>query len=275
MDHASGEYKTICDGLLEGYKGKVYGNDDTGTEHDDSCTMQKVVLKDGKVVSASGELPLYNVIKDLSENNDNNDDENKNKTIIKTDSTTNIKLEAQRGIIPDDTSMNIMEIKAGTTFDKIKNVLVDSDNFKVFDIVLKSNNTIVQPNGKVKIKIPIPKDFDKSKLTIYRFEENGAKTEYQVTVENEYATFETEHFSIYVLGEKTKIADETQNDTEQNNTETNVGETTTEKNDTKLPQTGDETRKFTRWLSTAVILGIFWLVSMLLIDREKRRMANR
>ena len=59
-----------------------------------------------------------------------------------------------------------------------------------------------QLNGKVKISIPVPDNFDKSNLVVYRVEEDGTKIEYTVTVNGDVATFETDHFSIYVLAEK-------------------------------------------------------------------------
>lgn len=59
------------------------------------------------------------------------------------------------------------------------------------------------------------------------------------------------------------------------NRTTQGGGTTTEKNDTKLPQTGKETNTFVNWLSIVILLGIFWLSSMLLIEYEKRKMKNK
>lgn len=138
MDQVNGEYKTICDGLLDGYKGKVYGTDDIGTEHDDSCTMRKVIIENGKVVSATGELQMLEVIANLGEDNNNG------------------------------TSGNL---------------------------------------------------------------------------EN------TNQLSTDALGEV--------------NTKTN--------DTTKLPKTGEENSTFANWLSIVIILGIFWLLSMLLIDREKKK----
>ena len=140
------------------------------------------------------------------------------------------------------------------------------EKFKAFDITLKSNNTNIQPNGKVKISIPIPENFNASKLIAYRFDNDNSKIEYQVTVANGYATFETDHFSIYVLGERTEVSDENQDETDENVVGTN---------NTKLPQTGEETNAFTKWLSIAISIGIFWLVSMLLIDREKKKMTKK
>lgn len=137
MAHVSGEYKIICDGLLDGYKGKVYGYDGPGTENDSSYTMQKVVIKNGKVVSETGELQ--------------------------------------------------------------------------FDVIAN----LGQANEEV-------------------------------------------------------------------NNETNLGENNTSQettnatlNDSKLPQTGEENNTFAKWLSISITLGIFWLGSMLLIDREKKKMTKK
>ena len=80
--------------------------------------------------------------------------------------------------------------------------------------------------------------------------------------------------------------DNNQNEsTSSNNNEVNSGENNTQQsgkttnetieNDTKLPKTGEETNLFTKWLSIVILLGIFWLVSMLLIDREKKKMAKK
>lgn len=225
--------------------------------------MRKIVIQNGKVVSATGELP-YDVIADFSESNDDDNGESNKESITKTDSKTNIKLEATSGMIPDNATMNIVEISSGEDFEKIKNVLDGIKNFKAYDITLKSDDTNIKPQGKVKISIPIPVGFDTSNLIVYGIEKDGTKTEYQVKVADGYATFETDTFSTYVLGEK--VSNETQN-----NGNSNTGETTTENNDTKLPQTGEETNTFATGLSIAIIAGIFWLVSMLLIDREKKK----
>ena len=72
----------------------------------------------------------------------------------------------------------------------------------VYDIELLSDGVKIQPNGKVKISIPVPTEYNKSNLVVYRVADNGDKTEYTVTVNGDVATFETDHFSTYVLAEK-------------------------------------------------------------------------
>ena len=78
-------------------------------------------------------------------------------------------------------------------------------------------------------------------------------------------------------GENTgnNMENNTENNSESNsNSGDNIKDETIE-NDTKLPQTGEENNVFANWLSIAIPLGIFWLVSMLLIEREKKKMAKR
>lgn len=149
-----------------------------------------------------------------------------NNSINLTDSTTDIKLETSEGVIPSNTVLEVAPITEGTTYNTVKTALANISKFKIFDITLKSNGVAIQPNGKVKISIPVPTEFDKSKLVVYRIADNGDKTEYAVTVNGDVATFETDHFSTYVLAEK----ETTQNTENTNNT------TDRKKDDT--PKTG-------------------------------------
>ena len=265
-----GDFYMLGDVLLNDYNGEIYQNPQTGKVQS-SCTMKKVVVENKKVISASGKIKNFKVLATLgdgvdTDNNQNSSEDTNIPNIIKIDSNTNIKLEATSDTIPNNTTMDIIEIVSGEKFEAIKKALIGIEDFKAFDITLKSNNTNMQPNGKVKISIPIPENFDASRLIAYRIEDDNSKVEYQVTVANGYAIFETDHFSIYILGERTKVSGENQDKTDENVIVTN---------NVKLPQTGEETSAFVKWLSIAIPLGIFWLVSMLLIDREKKKMAKR
>lgn len=122
--------------------------------------------------------------------------------VTKTDTTTNIKLQADTNIVPANTVLEVEPVTEGQTYNTVKTVLTDVAKIKVFDINLLSNGVKIQPNGKVKISIPIPTEFDTSKLVVYRITDNGEKVKYNVTVENNNATFETDHFSTYVLAEE-------------------------------------------------------------------------
>ena len=123
------------------------------------------------------------------------------------DETTNIQIDTTTAVLPANTQLVANEIKEGETYNLATTVLKDLvNNMYVYDITLQSNGVKVQPNGAVKVSIPIPEGLDTNNLIVYRIDEEGNKTEYTVTVEIidniQYATFETEHFSTYVLGEK-------------------------------------------------------------------------
>lgn len=157
------------------------------------------------------------------------------------DKKTNIKLETTSNILPEDTTLVVEKITTGESYNTVVATLGDTiDKFVLYDITLKSNGVEVQPNGKVKISIPIPDGFNKEKLVVYRIDNDGTKVKYDVKIETieekEYATFETEHFSLYTLAME-KI-EETKN-------ENKVDESTnqdTNKNENKLdatPKTGN------------------------------------
>ena len=126
------------------------------------------------------------------------------------DTKTNIKLETANGVIPSNTVLEVAPITEGTTYNTVKTALTNISKFKVYDINLLSDGVKIQPNGKVKISIPVPTEYNKSNLVVYRVADNGDKTEYAVTVNGDVATFETDHFSTYVLAEK-EVAQNTEN----------------------------------------------------------------
>jgi len=129
------------------------------------------------------------------------------------DEITGIRLESTTANIPEDTVLITNEITSGPIFETISAVLTDVINFISFQITLESDGIEIQPDGKVKISIPIPQNFDSSHLAVYRIDIGGTKTPYLVTVTTiegvNYATFEADHFSTYVLAEVTNEQVET------------------------------------------------------------------
>lgn len=154
---------------------------------------------------------------------------------IKLDSNeTKIKLEASSGVVPENTVLETKEIKEEKTLELVKESLKGiSNKYITYDISLLNNNTKIQPNGNVKISIPIPTNFDASKLVVYRVSEDGTKTKYDVEVKDNYVIFETDHFSTYVLAETVKDTS-----TKQENTSIEIKQG--EKDIT--PKTGRETK---------------------------------
>ena len=152
------------------------------------------------------------------------------------DTVTNIKLETTKDIVPEGTQLIVNKVTAGNEYVLVENSLKDTvSKIVVYDISLQSNGVDIQPNGKVKISIPIPKDYNKANLVVYRIDENGTKTEYAVKILDNYAVFETDHFSTYVLAEKANIEDNTQTETPQ---EEEKQDTTNEHIKDETPKTG-------------------------------------
>ena len=171
-----------------------------------------------------------------------------NRIIVKSETIknedTNIELNADTNVIPSNTKLEAKEIKVEKILNVVKESLKEiSNKYISYDITLKSNGVAIQPNGKVKISIPIPIDFDKTKLSIFRIADDGTKIKYDTKVENNFATIETDHFSTYVLAENNVVINN--DNTEKNEQENTSIEPTQESTETtnkgekdKTPKTG-------------------------------------
>ncbi len=73
------------------------------------------------------------------------------------------------------------------------------DDYITYNICFVKNETEVQPNGKVQVKIPIPEGMDKKSCCVLREEKNGKWTVLTARVEGNYLVFETDHFSLYAV----------------------------------------------------------------------------
>lgn len=147
----------------------------------------------------------------------------------------NFESESSKGLIRC-VELKTSKITEGETYKTIKSSL-SSSKFYAYDITTMFEDKTIQPNGKVKVKIPLPNDIDSTKTTIYSISEKGEKTEIKQVIETinnqKYATFETNHLSTYVIAEKS---------TDKNNTPQGVNNNNN-KNDTtkatgKIPKTG-------------------------------------
>ena len=90
------------------------------------------------------------------------------------------------------------------TSDDIKKIL-GTDNYKAYDITLYSNgmetNIEKLDNGKFQVRLPVPSEYEGKDLIVYYINANNEKEEHKVTVKDNYITFETDHFSTYILTE--------------------------------------------------------------------------
>lgn len=180
-----------------------------------------------------------------------------NSTINKEDKTTGIKLETTTAVVPNNTILSSVTVTEQKTLDTVNKALKDTTNkYKVYDINLLKDGAKIQPNGKVKISIPIPNDYNKSKLEVYRIDSNGAKTKYNVTVNGEYASFETDHFSIYVLADATK-----------SNSSNNQGTTNNDRELDETPKTGIQ--DITYIITAVVIISAVGIIATIKRKQSK------
>lgn len=236
------------DGNLEVSKGAVYHFRESVSHNADGTLNEKyvdVTIPDGYTVGIDGKGDYIIARKETNTS-----------TVIKTDEETNIKLESNTSVIPNDTVLEVKPITDGIILSTVKESLNGiSTEFKIYDITLKSNGTEIQPNGKVKISIPIPSDYNKDRLEVYRIADNGEKIRYEITIDGDYATFETDHFSTYVLAEKEEQQEQATNN-EQTSNEHKLDET---------PKTGS-----TSVLGIIVAVAVISLVGIVIIKKNNK-----
>lgn len=140
--------------------------------------------------------------------------EQSKKRIVKVEEPkTGIIVDGEGNVHFDDDVELVVEVV--TTEIKAENIVLkdvsgidEKDEIKeAYDIYLKKGDTRVQPNGTVKVKIPYTdqlKSYENIKV-IY-IDDKLAATLYPITLEGDYITFKTTHFSDYaIVGKKSPL----------------------------------------------------------------------
>lgn len=109
-----------------------------------------------------------------------------------------------------------------------------AEKFTAYQITLESGNTVIEPNEKVKVSLPIPEGYDPARLAVARILDDGTTKLYNVTVQGDTLSFETDHFSLYAVVEKTNAL----SSATLSNTSTGSGKTNS--NSETNPNTGDD-----------------------------------
>lgn len=133
-----------------------------------------------------------------------------------------VVISAEPGVLPNDT---ILDVKALSDKDSknyseaiMEKTGTSLDNFKLFDITLLDNEkNEIQPKGNVEVSFS-GVDFikDSEEIVVYHLESNTAKKgiglnqlnvdikadEMKIETNNDKVTFNTDHFSIYGVGDK-------------------------------------------------------------------------
>jgi LPXTG-motif cell wall-anchored protein len=142
------------------------------------------------------------------------DEDNSNAFL--SDKNTGSFITADKGVIPENSSLTVSPITSGTEYDSLK---AEFSQLQLFDISLTdSNNAKVQPNGTVLVRLPIPEGFDANKLRVFHVDDKGSRTAMKGYVDGTYYVFETTHFSNFALVEDDTINND-DSDTDNGNTD--------------------------------------------------------
>ncbi len=125
------------------------------------------------------------------------------------DLTTNVQVNSSSSEIPLDTVLGVEKLTEGTEYDRVVSILNVTDN-ETYDIKLRSGakNDYVTAldNGSFEVRLPIPESLNGKTLAVYYVDKNDNAVKYNVTVEDNFAVFITDHFSVYTLAQETQIS---------------------------------------------------------------------
>lgn len=126
-------------------------------------------------------------------------------TKMAVDNETGISLEYIKNFYDGNVELDINECTDNIAKELLNNSINDKQSL-VYDIKMLVDGVEIQPNGKVKVKIPLPNGYDPDKTSVChvdtalnRFENMNA--EYI----DGYLVFETNHFSYYAVVDETEI----------------------------------------------------------------------
>ena len=127
------------------------------------------------------------------------------------DRETGIRIDTNEPL-PNDTI-----IKVDKNNDNYSELNEDIEKYIAYDISLvnEKNNIKSKIAKGIVVSVKIPNNFNKDNLVIYYVKDGIINETYNVIIDDEYAKFETTHFSIYVLAElKEKKKEEVNADSE-------------------------------------------------------------
>ena len=167
---------------------------------------------------------------------------------------------------PEGAYIEVAKVTDSKILDTVKNAISNlnkaltnariKDNYVVLDVNMLVNAAKTQPNGTVVVTVNVPtslKNAAPENLVVLRMEEDGTATELKTTVKDGKDSFETDHFSTYVISEKVAAVEET--------TTSKMEETTTSKTDS--PKTGES--------SAVAVLGVVAVMACagVVVSRKK------
>jgi len=135
--------------------------------------------------------------------------EGSTKAVSTKDEATNVTVDASVGVVPENTHVIVQPVTTDSPDDYkiVETALAGvAKKFTAYQILLESDDIIIQPNGKVKVRLPIPEGYDRTRLAVIKVHPDGTTKTFNVTLDGNTLTFETDSFSLYTIVEKTDAA---------------------------------------------------------------------
>lgn len=154
-----------------------------------------------------------------------------------TDSTTGVKLHADKGVFAEGTTAEVTELTSGIDFDSAKQLISsEADKFHLYDIAFKgSDGEAAQPNGKFSISLPVPSDY--ANPVVYRIAD-GKKTLISGKTEDGMFTFSAKEAGQYLIEDKVSADNSPDDNTPSDNNKPN--DNTADNNKPNNAQTDDD-----------------------------------
>ncbi|MDR1069567.1 MAG: hypothetical protein LBL37_02100 [Gracilibacteraceae bacterium] len=119
------------------------------------------------------------------------------------DETTNIRLTAPAGVVPEGAEFVVAQISAESAsagYQLAQRALAEiGDKFTLFDISLELDGETIQPDGLITLRIPIPAGYDPESVLCYRVNADGTATLIKGQLSEDFYEIDLNHLSLYAL----------------------------------------------------------------------------
>lgn len=112
--------------------------------------------------------------------------------------SNNVVVENEEGIPIAYDSLFAENVSSHAEHQYIYEDFESNKQLTIYNITLYRNDVEVQPEGTIRVSIPLPTSYNPDTVKVYRAEKDGSYTDMHATYENGNVTFLTTHLSIYV-----------------------------------------------------------------------------
>ncbi len=165
--------------------------------------------------------------------------------------------------VPEGAKLTVSEVKDSEELKKVEKAIEIGfskviQRYIVLDLNMMVGTEKVQPlnNGAVVVTMDIPSALNTSRAAIYRMETDGSLSELKSTVKDGKISFETKHFSTYIIAEKDIQVEKTEE------LDTTI-KTTEPVKKQESPKTGDT-------VSTMIFIAIIFISCVAVVISRKR-----